>query len=279
MDYEKEIKEWQELLESGQINEKTFKKEVGKLNFKKKMEAEKAINKEKKLRIKSEKDTKLSPDEKHNLLIKKIKIILTIIALILMLSYIPFNIRKAYSHPLSKQNLPAPIQKEASGSRTDNLNSVSMKIDYLYTYSISGRVVSTYHYVSDSIYDRISPIDVGISWGVLSMNKNNSQITFSHEGDRFLNYEITGDFSQILKNDSTYIDTHSSNNHLIPKSRDVLNKMKKIKKDDFIKIDGFLVNVTASYKNSFLRLESSISRDDTGDSACEVIFVSDITWL
>ena len=37
MDYEKEIKEWQELLESGQINEKTFKKEVGKWKLKKQL--------------------------------------------------------------------------------------------------------------------------------------------------------------------------------------------------------------------------------------------------
>ena len=56
--------------------------------------------------------------------------------------------------------------------------------------------------------------------------------------------------------------------------------MKRIMPGDHIKIKGYLVNVTASNsKNDVIWWNSSTIRSDTGDGACELIYVTDLEFL
>lgn len=277
--YENEIKEWEKLLNSGEIDEEFYKKEVAKIlskkdsNFKKnKSKLDNNIN-------------ALSSEEKKEIFIKRAKIVLTIICLIFIFSYIPMNISKKSSHPLAHSNIPDPIQKKTSGSTTVKIDDQVAHIDFLYSYSISGRVVSTYNFVLDNFFDKLSPRDIGMTWGVLSTNTNNSKLSFKYIKPRVLSCEQIGDFSQITQYDSSYVDTHISNNHLIPKSEAVLEDINKIKKNDFIKIEGYLVTVTDSSGNKW---KSSITRGDSGykypspnlaEGSCEIIYVTSVTWL
>ena len=54
----------------------------------------------------------------------------------------------------------------------------------------------------------------------------------------------------------------------------ITSLIKQIKKNDYIKISGYLIN--AYWDNSYLT--TSTSRDDEGNGACEVVYVTDIKW-
>ncbi len=51
--------------------------------------------------------------------------------------------------------------------------------------------------------------------------------------------------------------------------------MGKVKKSDLVRIEGFLVNVTGvDAKNRVINWKTSTTREDTGNGACEIIYVS-----
>ena len=67
--------------------------------------------------------------------------------------------------------------------------------------------------------------------------------------------------------------THNAANmHLIPANDEIESKIKSAKKGNLVKFKGFLVKVTG--ENDW-RWQSSLSRTDTGDGACEVIYVEE----
>ena len=70
-----------------------------------------------------------------------------------------------------------------------------------------------------------------------------------------------------------------SNSHLIPSNDKIKKQIKKIKKNDYIQIEGYLVHVDADTKKGYFFWDSSTTREDSGDGACEVIYVTDVKWL
>lgn len=91
-------------------------------------------------------------------------------------------------------------------------------------------------------------------------------------GARFLKYTYRrGDWEKKL---GSPIKKLCSNNHLISNDETITSLIKQIKKNDYIKISGYLIN--AYWGNSYLT--TSISRDDEGNGACEVVYVTDIKW-
>ena len=76
---------------------------------------------------------------------------------------------------------------------------------------------------------------------------------------------------------------HVSNNHIIPADKNVRKLMYKVKRNDYIRIDGFLSSVY--YDNNKKNVTnnslwtSSTKRNDTGNGACEIIYVTNIVWL
>jgi len=66
------------------------------------------------------------------------------------------------------------------------------------------------------------------------------------------------------------IETHSANMHLIPADDMIKDSIDRARKGDLIKLSGYLVSVTA--KDGW-NWKSSLTRDDTGNHACELIWV------
>jgi len=69
-----------------------------------------------------------------------------------------------------------------------------------------------------------------------------------------------------------------SNNHLIAKSDKIRKKIARVKVGDQIKIKGTLANYTSLNNESSWR-NSSLTRSDTGNGACEVILVESLEIL
>src|SRR5690606_31174924 len=62
-----------------------------------------------------------------------------------------------------------------------------------------------------------------------------------------------------------------SNNHLISDDADIRERLRDVRIGDQVRIRGQL----ASYESSAGKRGTSITRDDTGDGACETIYVEE----
>ena len=103
-------------------------------------------------------------------------------------------------------------------------------------------------------------------------------INFKNNGRRFLTYSYPSHLNSTLGSKENLIDS-ISNNHMIHSDEHVLKCLRNVKEGDHIKIEGYLVNVYYTGKNSTGTWPTSLSRTDHGDGACEVIYVTNITWL
>jgi hypothetical protein len=118
---------------------------------------------------------------------------------------------------------------------------------------------------------KIAPIDLAIVWGKLAEPDYGKYITYS-QSDRwyFFEYKPESPF------DSSYIIKHSANNHIIPATENVHKAVKSIKEKQKIILEGFLVNITGSYKGQKVWWNSSLSRNDTGEASCELFYVNKV---
>ena len=183
---------------------------------------------------------------------------------------------KPYEYIESFSNIPDPIQEDTNGKITKTIDNVDFDINYVAKYSISGLAVDVQKYF-DFEYGKLSPVDVGISWGFLV--DENDRISWLSKGTRFLNFQ-TKDTTWYRSVGYDKINEHFSNNHLIPADKKIDKAIKNIKKGDFIKLEGYLVRAYWQDQRGYhYRWESSTSRQDQGDGACEIIYVTNVTWL
>lgn len=145
--------------------------------------------------------------------------------------------------------------------------------DYTFTlvaeFQVAARVLSTKHYRFDREAD-LAPVDLALGWGPMAKFEILKDITISQNG-RFY-YWYTDEFPIPRRE----IETNSANMHFIPASTAVGKRLREIKKNDKIRFKGYLVRVEAQ---DGWRWDSSITREDTGGGACELVLVEDISLL
>ena len=66
---------------------------------------------------------------------------------------------------------------------------------------------------------------------------------------------------------------HSANMHMIPKDEAVQEVLERVRKGDVVYIRGKLVRVNTT---DGWHWSSSLSRNDTGKGACEIIYVEEV---
>jgi len=74
--------------------------------------------------------------------------------------------------------------------------------------------------------------------------------------------------------DPRQIDTHSSNNHCIPANPAIKRQLLAVKRHELVTLDGYLIEATTP---EGYRWHSSLSREDTGGHACEVMWVTGVS--
>ncbi len=137
-------------------------------------------------------------------------------------------------------------------------------------YKLSGMVVSVESYTS-GWESMISPYDLAIVWGKLAEPQYERFISY-RQRNRWYFYRYQRDCPL----GESYIISHSSNNHIIPGGENIRRAIKTIRKRDKVVLEGFLVNVKGAYKGQSVYWNTSLSRSDTGNGSCEIIFVSKI---
>lgn len=112
------------------------------------------------------------------------------------------------------------------------------------------------------------PYDVAVGWKEMSDSKVLERLHIS-QADRFYFYRWDSgthlDPETMVKN--------SANMHLVAANNDVAVKIKSLRRGQIVSLAGQLVRIV--FKDGF-EIKSSLSRDDTGPGACEVMWVTSI---
>lgn len=133
-------------------------------------------------------------------------------------------------------------------------------------FEVEARVLGTERYRRGREAD-LSPMDLALGWGPMSDQSVIDQIRIT-QFRRFYYWQT--DRMPIPRGD---IVRHSSNMHLIPANDVVRKNLLRVREGEIVRFSGYLVNLRAS---DGWRWSSSTSRTDTGNGACELIWVEQL---
>jgi hypothetical protein len=136
-------------------------------------------------------------------------------------------------------------------------------ITLLEPFSMKARVLASKEYTSDKEAE-LSPIDLALGWDRMSNIEVISKINIT-QSSRWYHWK-TKKFP-IPKRE---IETHSANMHIVPASKDIESKVKNIREGEMVKVTGYLIRADSKDGHRWV---SSLTRYDTGNHACEVVFV------
>ena len=137
-------------------------------------------------------------------------------------------------------------------------------------FSIDARVLSRRDY-SLGREAELSPTDLALGWQRMADDRVLSRLEINQAG-RWYHYRWQAD-PPIPPQE---IARSSANMHLIPADAATAKALRAVRRDDRVRIDGWLVEAQAA---DGWRWRSSTSRDDSGQGGCEVIYVCAITRL
>lgn len=151
-----------------------------------------------------------------------------------------------------QQRLDTPVEVELRGHRLTARARISL----------TARVLGSERYRIDSMA-RVVPYDLALGWGLMSDTSVLDRIDVS-QGNRFY-YWRTSDDSLPLRE----LARHSANMHLIAANGEVADAIAAARVGQVITLSGLLVDVRRPDGGS---MRTSLSRDDTGAGACEIIW-------
>jgi len=114
----------------------------------------------------------------------------------------------------------------------------------------------------------LAPMDLALGWGSMSDQAVLDRIEIS-QGARW--YYTRYDYPAPLAERD--IVRQSGNMHLVPASPAVLGRLREVRRGDLVWLRGYLVD--ADHESGF-QWRTSLSRDDSGDGACELFYVERI---
>lgn len=139
----------------------------------------------------------------------------------------------------------------------------------LETFSIEARVLSSKRYRFDREAD-LAPVDLALGWGPMADPAVVAKVSVS-QGQRWF-YWRASEFPIPRRE----IEIHSANMHMIPATPAIEAKLASIEEGDRIRLSGYLVEALA---HDGWRWRSSLTREDTGAGACELVWVETLDVL
>lgn len=171
---------------------------------------------------------------------------------------------------------PAPIQTETEGQTEIDIPGWQVDIHYLYEYEMDALVIHTHNYPGFDLGNKLVPKDVAFAWGSVAEYNDRIDFNWSQMG-RWYSWHTRSYDELAPVGGESGVNTQSANCHLIAADSNVKKTIRKLKAGNRVKLKGYLVNVDACKPNgSTFTWNSSTTREDTGDGACEVIYVTDI---
>jgi len=139
----------------------------------------------------------------------------------------------------------------------------------LQTVDIEARVLGVKSYRTGREAD-LSPVDLALGWGRMSDSAVLEQVSIS-QGNRFYFWRV-----KEFPIPREEIERSSANMHMIPADSGIERRLDQVREGQRVRIQGWLVEARGP---DGWRWRSSLTRNDTGAGACEVIYVRDIAIL
>lgn len=134
-------------------------------------------------------------------------------------------------------------------------------------FEVRARVLSVERYHFDRPAE-LSPVDFALGWGLMSDSRLLQDISITQRGRWY--FWSAGR----LPIPASDVMTHSGNMHLIPATRDLGRRLLAVKPGQVVELHGQLVRVDGTDGWHWI---SSLTRTDTGDGSCEVIWVETLS--
>lgn len=170
----------------------------------------------------------------------------------------------------------APIQYQSHAEPFNvAMSGINYEVEPLYDYTLYGMVVSLKQHNGDSGLhrawgDHLNIADLCVVWSDTAFSPLLNKIEFWN--GQFTCFTRTNNMNAW----ALFKGHQLSNNHLITESSYLRDKIKEIQIGDQIQIKGWL----ATYQNDRgNKRGTSITRTDTGNGACETIYVNEIEIL
>ncbi|WP_213687506.1 hypothetical protein [Acinetobacter sp. WY4] len=114
----------------------------------------------------------------------------------------------------------------------------------------------------------LSPVDFALGWGSMTNPAVYKQLSI-RQSNRWYYWRYENAPPIPVRE----IEIQSANTHLIPASKAIAQQLAQIDQDDLIYLKGQLVEVKSSDGWTW---RSSLSREDTGNGACELMLVEEV---
>ena len=163
------------------------------------------------------------------------------------------------------------IQNSAHYQLVDGVHQFdSFSMTNLQPYEGEFRVLSKENY-SFGREAELSPVDFALGWGKMKDPQVYKQLSI-RQSNRWYYWRYENS-PPIPVNE---ISSQSANTHLIPANKEIAKQLAKIDPDNLIYLKGQLVEVKS--QDGWV-WRSSLSRDDTGNGACELMLVEQVRIL
>ncbi len=169
--------------------------------------------------------------------------------------------------------LDEPVQMEVSRQAIEvAVGAIDYQVKPLYKYDLYGMVVSKHNadtwwdFLHKEWNDKLNITDLCVVWGNNVRSGSYREIDFS-SGQFTCNYQTSSSEAWAAFDTSAI-----SNNHLLSADPAVARRMRDVRIGDQIHFSGYLAEYSHNHGFAFKRGTSSV-RTDTGNGACETVFV------
>lgn len=173
-------------------------------------------------------------------------------------SAVPCPLPPTYLDPAQPRQSPLPAGLapfDFAGARVSPLAGLSLQ----------ARVLSRENY-SLGPESRFSPTDLALGWGPMSEPGMADRLHVS-QGGRWYRYRWGPGGPPMPPRE---IAVHSANMHMVPADSLVARELAKVRAGDLLKLQGWLIRIDDP---SGWHWVSSMTREDVGDGACELVLV------
>jgi hypothetical protein len=140
----------------------------------------------------------------------------------------------------------------------------------LAVFSMEARVLHCKNYRYDKQAGLV-PVDLALGWGPMSDQRILDQLRITQSA-RFYWYE----WSRQPPISREQIISHSTNVHIIPATKAIAARCKSLRAGSLVQLNGDLVEASGPNITAW---RSSLSRTDTGNGACELMWVKELSIL
>jgi len=149
-----------------------------------------------------------------------------------------------------------------------SFNGVEYLVEPEFEYDITGMIVSYRHHEGNSrmhrlANDHLNMLDVCVVWG-------DNTVSYLHEIDFWNGIFTCNAFTRDQRAWDSFDMNQLSNNHLISDDDYIRDRVRDIHVGDQIRVRGYLASYSSAQGG---KRGTSTTRTDTGDGACETVFV------